>query len=38
VWAAFAPLIVFYLTAMVFIINNEFFIGMQAFQLQAIED
>jgi DMSO/TMAO reductase YedYZ heme-binding membrane subunit len=38
VWAAFAPLIVFYLTAMAFIINNEFFIGMQAFQLQAIED
>ena len=38
VWATFAPLIVFYLTAMVFIINNEFFIGMQAFQLQAIED
>jgi sulfoxide reductase heme-binding subunit YedZ len=38
VWAAFAPLIVFYLTAMVFIINNEFFIGMQAFHLQAIED
>jgi DMSO/TMAO reductase YedYZ heme-binding membrane subunit len=38
VWATFAPLIVFYLTAMIFIINNEFFIGMQAFQLQAIED
>ena len=38
VWATFAPLIVFYLTAMAFIINNEFFIGMQAFQLQAIED
>jgi DMSO/TMAO reductase YedYZ heme-binding membrane subunit len=38
VWAAFAPLIVFYLTAMVFIINNEIFIGTQAFQLQAIED
>jgi hypothetical protein len=29
---------VFYLTAMVFIINNEFFIGTQLFQLQAIED
>ena len=38
VWATFAPLIVFYLTAMVFIINNEFFIGLQLFHLQAIED
>ena len=38
VWATFSPLIVFYLTAMVFIINNEFFIGLQLFHLQAIED
>jgi len=38
VWATLSPLIVFYLTAMVFIINNEFFIGMQLFHLQAIED
>jgi DMSO/TMAO reductase YedYZ heme-binding membrane subunit len=38
VWLTISPLIVFYLTAMVFIINNEIFIGTQAFQLQAIED
>jgi DMSO/TMAO reductase YedYZ heme-binding membrane subunit len=38
VWAAFAPLIVFYLTAMAFIINNEIFQGTQAITLSPIED
>src|SRR5215470_8900747 len=35
VWLTISPLAVFYITAMVFIINNEFFIGIQQFQLQA---
>jgi DMSO/TMAO reductase YedYZ heme-binding membrane subunit len=38
VWLTVSPLIVLYVTSMVFIINNEIFIGTQAFQLQAIED
>jgi len=38
VWLTVSPLIVLYVTSMVFIINNEMFIGMQAIQLQAIED
>jgi methionine sulfoxide reductase heme-binding subunit len=38
VWAAFAPLIVFYVTAMAFIINNEIFQGTQAITLSPIED
>jgi DMSO/TMAO reductase YedYZ heme-binding membrane subunit len=38
VWATFAPLIVLYVTAMVFIINNEIFQGTQAFTLRPIED
>src|SRR5215475_12379090 len=38
VWLTLSPLAVFYITAMVFIINNEFFIGIQQFQLQAVED
>jgi methionine sulfoxide reductase heme-binding subunit len=38
VWATFAPLIVFYVTAMAFIINNEIFQGTQAFTLSPIED
>src|SRR5438552_14732812 len=38
VWLTFAPLAVFYITSMIFIINNEIFIGTQAIQLQAIED
>jgi hypothetical protein len=38
VWLTFAPLVVLYVTSMIFIINNEIFIGTQAIQLQAIED
>jgi len=38
VWATFAPLIVLYVTAMVFIINNEIFQGTQAITLRPIED
>ncbi len=38
VWLTVSPLIVLYVTSMVFIINNEIFIGTQAIQLQAIED
>jgi hypothetical protein len=38
VWATFAPLIVFYVTAMAFIINNEIFQGTQAITLSPIED
>src|SRR6266480_696931 len=38
VWLTVSPLIVLYVTSMVFIINNEMFIGTQAIQLQAIED
>src|SRR5690349_23134610 len=38
VWLTFAPLAVFYITAMAFIINNEIFQGMQAITLQPIED
>jgi DMSO/TMAO reductase YedYZ heme-binding membrane subunit len=38
VWATFAPLIVLYITAMAFIINNEIFQGTQAFTLRPIED
>ena len=38
VWATFAPLIVLYVTAMAFIINNEIFQGTQAFTLRPIED
>jgi hypothetical protein len=34
----FAPLAVFYITAMAFIINNEIFQGTQAITLQPIED
>jgi DMSO/TMAO reductase YedYZ heme-binding membrane subunit len=38
VWLTFAPLAVFYITSMAFIINNEIFQGMQAITLQPIED
>ena len=38
VWATFSPLIVLYVTAMAFIINNEIFQGTQAFTLRPIED
>src|SRR6266480_3201460 len=38
VWLTVSPLIVLYVTSMIFIINNEIFIGTQAIQLQAIED
>jgi DMSO/TMAO reductase YedYZ heme-binding membrane subunit len=38
VWLTVSPLIVLYVTSMVFIINNEIFIGTQAFHLQAVED
>jgi DMSO/TMAO reductase YedYZ heme-binding membrane subunit len=38
VWATFAPLIVLYVTAMAFIINNEIFQGTQAITLRPIED
>jgi hypothetical protein len=38
VWAAFSPLILLYVTAMVFIINNEIFQGTQAITLRPIED
>jgi hypothetical protein len=38
VWATFAPLIVLYVTAMTFIINNEIFQGTQAITLRPIED
>jgi DMSO/TMAO reductase YedYZ heme-binding membrane subunit len=38
VWATFAPLIVLYITAMAFIINNEIFQGTQAITLRPIED
>jgi DMSO/TMAO reductase YedYZ heme-binding membrane subunit len=38
VWMTFAPLAVFYITAMAFIINNEIFQGTQAITLSPIED
>jgi methionine sulfoxide reductase heme-binding subunit len=38
VWLTFAPLIVLYVTAMAFIINNEIFQGTQAITLRPIED
>jgi DMSO/TMAO reductase YedYZ heme-binding membrane subunit len=38
VWMTFAPLAVFYITAMAFIINNEIQIGMQAVTLNPVED
>jgi DMSO/TMAO reductase YedYZ heme-binding membrane subunit len=38
VWLTFAPLAVFYITSMAFIINNEIFQGTQAITLQPIED
>src|SRR5262249_29838739 len=38
VWLTLSPLIVFYVTAMAFIINNEFFQGTQAITLRPIED
>jgi len=38
VWLTFAPLAVFYITSMAFIIINEIFQGMQAITLQPIED
>ena len=38
VWLTLAPLAVFYITSMAFIINNEIFQGMQAITLQPIED
>src|SRR5215470_481185 len=38
VWLTLSPLIVFYVTAMAFIINNEFFQGTQAITLRPIKD
>jgi DMSO/TMAO reductase YedYZ heme-binding membrane subunit len=38
VWLTFAPLIVLYVTAMAFIINNEIFQGTQAITLRPIKD
>jgi hypothetical protein len=37
VWATFAPLIVLYVTAMAFIINNEIF-REREFHAEAIQD
>jgi DMSO/TMAO reductase YedYZ heme-binding membrane subunit len=36
VWCTFAPLILFYITAMVFIINEEFFIGIKVITMSDL--
>ena len=38
VWLSVSPLALFYLTAMVFIINEEIFQGVFAFTIHPLED